>query len=364
MGAVDADALVTAFYADDSVLTRYRVAGVPIAFAVRPGWIGHAIPIPLPSAATDTAPMAQPAVAGQSILRLVDEPPPPPRRPVAEREAEGEAIIRAGGRLWDNPLFRLARVTEAPPFELAVGTYFGHRLDVGAVGGEADRAARGVDEAAAFPLRSLLLRDLAAMRDVSTRTSAIGINTLLALRRPAPDDDYALVLTRRSHAVESGGRLCTAPTGYHQPLHDPAVDIDPVRTAARELAEELFGADEDASDWRDVEPARRILERGAYYFTAAGFYLTSGGFDLSLLLVVDDPDVWPDIAPKLAAGWESDDDVLIASSRDASRWLREPGWHPSGLVGLAEGLRALATTGRIESLPDEVPRLAADHSRR
>ncbi|MCB9532672.1 MAG: hypothetical protein H6700_12965, partial [Myxococcales bacterium] len=66
-GAVDADALVTAFYADDSVLTRYRVAGAPIAFAVRPGWIGRAILIPMPN----TAPAAQSAVAGQSILRLV-----------------------------------------------------------------------------------------------------------------------------------------------------------------------------------------------------------------------------------------------------------------------------------------------------
>ena len=111
------------------------------------------------------------------------------------------------------------------------------------------------------------------------------------------DNDYALFLHQRSRQVSEGrDDLSVIPMGYHESMHNPALEVDPAFSVFRELYEELFGGREEVRGkafarprffYRGNPPLEWLRANSASFelvLTAFGINLLQGNYEFASLL--------------------------------------------------------------------------------
>lgn len=302
-----------------------------------------------------------PLLAGNETLVDSPLPPPPPIDPDIVKQYS-DRLLASGARLWDDDLFCITSFrspNQTLHASIGTGRFLAYRLSVGLLRDELILAARNNDWS--LPLRARIAPDVATLTDFSHRLAGGGVHTLCAFRRPAPDDDYLILLQQRSTLVsEARNSLGVVPMAFHQPPHQSCAPLDPrspAATALREVFEEIFGGEEGtqflhhpAIDWLLQHQSRIHLELTSFYIS-----LVSGNYDFGTVLVVPDPDFWRAFSEQLQHSWESHH-FLPVSSRDRVRleeFLRSPNWEGQALGTFVEGLLRLRQidAGRVASIP-------------
>ena len=140
--------------------------------------------------------------------------------------------------------------------------------------------------------RRAILPDSAAFANHEARTVIGGVNVMIALEI---EELWYVLYSKRSHTVaDNPGTWQLLPRGFHDPLgiDTSEEDNDLILTIAREMLEELFGADEKVGSLiQDIPEA--LAQRGALatfirtlpiFITAVSYALSTGNYQLSILL--------------------------------------------------------------------------------
>lgn len=208
-----------------------------------------------------------------------------------------------------------------------------------------------------LPLRSRYLPTVDSALDFEHRCCVGGVAGLLAVARKDPDDYLLLVQRRSSKVLNLAGRLSVIPRAFHQPINEVGREIYFTKTLQREMEEELLGREDLdlLDDDRRVDPLhparstaamRALQEPGVCRMECTGFGInaTNGNYELSALIVVDDPAWWDSFGHLVEANWESSG-LQRYSSLDTlglTSLIRDPKWSSGGLFELLQGLRRLA----------------------
>lgn len=253
-------------------------------------------------------------------------------------------------RFWDDLVLRLVEWgahEDHVAAQFAEARFLDYRLTVGLMREEwFDVLAHG----GRARLRETFAPDIATLMDFPARIAAGGVNALCAFARPAPFDDFVIPLQVRSASVgEGAGSYGVIPMALHQ--RAASGTLDPLAlstTALRELYEELFDGPELLTQSAFLEhPAIEwiLAHRHEVTFETTSLFvsLIHGNYDCGMLLAVRDTDYWQRFGPLMAAGWESETQLLV-SSRDEAAWrqlLTHPGWEAQALGCAVEGLLRL-----------------------
>ncbi|MBI4910359.1 MAG: hypothetical protein HY820_42470 [Acidobacteria bacterium] len=276
-----------------------------------------------------------------------------PAAPVFDPELQAiyTARLRAtGARLWDADLYCVTSFSAADGrlhAGIASGRFLSYRLSVGLLREELAHARETGDWS--LPLRRQIAPDVAAFTDFTRRLTGGGVHTFCAFRRPAPDDDYVILLQRRSGSVsEARGTYGVVPMAFHQPPRYACPPLDPrspAATSLREVYEEIFGGDED-SDFL-AHPAIQWLlhNRVSIHFELTSFYvsLIGGNYEFGVAMIVPDPDYWRRFGSLLQHGWESEQHLLVSSLDEPliRELLCSDNWEGQALGTCVEGLMRL-----------------------
>jgi HPt (histidine-containing phosphotransfer) domain-containing protein len=241
-------------------------------------------------------------------------------------------LVQSGAQLWNDEILRLHAMEfaeDAARAEFSRGRFYDYRFSTGLLGEEA-------------ALGRTALRDalMPAMAGFSERFTAGGMQALVAVARPAPDNDFALFLQVRSGRVsDAHGLHGVIPMAYHQAMGDDARALE---TALREVAEELCGVEEGAA-YRE-SPAIAALEREAVReITGFTLNLVNGNYDYNILICHAEPSYWENYARHWRSNWEAER-TLVLSSRDHGtfhRLISQEDWVPQSLTALLEGMDRL-----------------------
>ena len=276
-------------------------------------------------------------------------------------------IVRSKAQNWDNPIFRLLLAEfngGNAETEFASDTYLRYRFTTGLMREEVFEWAAGTESFDSrrprLPLRERWLPTGSTLANYRERICAGGVNVLVALARPEPDNDYALFLHQRSRQVSEGrDDLSVIPMGYHESMHNPALEVDPAFSVFRELYEELFGGREEVRGkafarprffYRGNAPLEWLRANSASFelvLTAFGINLLQGNYDFAYILAVEDTSFWSEFGPDLILNWESahGKGLDLVSSQDADglrERLQATHWAGSALMTFVEGLKFLA----------------------
>lgn len=158
---------------------------------------------------------------------------------------------------------------------------------------------------ALLPLRQELLRDGQQLLDFPSRFVVGGPDVLVALARPAPLNDFALLIQRRSLRVSGDqGLVAVVPMGYHQHSINSEVEVALSHTVFREFYEELCGGVEVIKDTARFLPDWFFHQcpslgwfrdnRGGYELvcTAFGISLGPGNAQFAVTLAVPNERFW------------------------------------------------------------------------
>lgn len=238
-----------------------------------------------------------------------------------------------------------------------------------------DGPARGLTEQLA--LRGLYLPSFDAVDRLDARECAGGPATLFAVARAATTTrpaDYALLIQERSGRVlNAAGKLAVIPKAFHQPIDEPADEVQLVATIIRELEEELLGREDleqlSVGGWRKADPLhlRRHSEPMAWLLehqgdgfrtecTGFGYNLINGTYEFACLVVIDDETWWDRWGHTVEANWETMR-IHRHSSLDTGSLAAlalDPRWSNEGLFAYIEGLRRLTElddSGRVAVPP-------------
>jgi transcriptional regulator with XRE-family HTH domain len=340
------------------VLYRFTIEGteIKLSVATRSDWMSVCVPLD----------------GDQEQCHLVVAPRPPYHIPLENVARLLASFERSATRLWDSPGYRMidAKVdSHQLAVSFALDAFYGYRFTTGLVQDELAEVVAAdnfnVEEVIAhaevfLPLRQQILPDGAAAVDFRRRVCAGGAVTLLAIARPAPFNDFAIPVKRRSSIVaDSPGMLSVIPKGFHEPSVDAWAERRPSFTVYRELFEELFGGDEIERDVQRLkhdwffdtsEPLRWFREhRDAYdlELTSFGISLMSGNYELATLLVVRDEEFWTRYGYLIRTNWELEKGGLdgpFVSSKEAqqlSRFIQRSEWDDPSLFSFVEGLQRL-----------------------
>ena len=297
----------------------------------------------------------------------------------ARTVAERQLLLDARGvKIWNDPVYRLMGVdlqSGSLRANFCIDNYFRYRFANGGMQDEliSALAVSTFDVNAALerrddvmPLRRVFMPDAEAVGSCGSRICAGGVNVLTALARGGGDNDYGLILQKRSASVGSRqGQLTTIPGGHHQPTVSPRDEVRIAHTVRREMFKELFGGDESSRrsrrlrhDWyKTACPAVAWLDdhEGSYdlCLTAFGYSLVTGSYSFSVLLAIHDTDYWRRFGGELRANWEVTDAVTpIVSSKngEVENVLKDRSWTDYGLITFLEGLQRLKAlrSNRVE----------------
>ena len=359
-------------------LYRARVDGVELALSVlvEPSWLGAAVQLgTLQERVRFRAPSTEPTT------QLGDAA----RHAAIARLAEVEVAETV---MMNNPLYRLLDVDIGPQRLAATVTladFASYALTADLLESELVDAltatATGDDADIRTPLRDIYLPSTAAATALDERECVGGPATLLAIARPArggrPADYVLLIQERSSRVVNVTGKLAVIPKAFHQPMSEPAEEVDLLATVERELEEELLGRQDleqlDPQSYRRADPLHEHLrsepmawltdrrDRDACRVECTGFgiNLVTGNYEFACLAVIDDDQWWHQYGYLVEANWETTR-VHRFSSRDTDALAAlagDPRWSNEGLFAFLEGLRRLAqldTSGRVAAPPIDV----------
>lgn len=333
---------------------------------LRFGYAGRDYRLPVVSP-LDGRGLAIPLLSGFEQIEDAIAPPPPEINP-AYQSLYAARLEAAGARLWDDDLycltgFAVSNVHANPGVRIGIakGRFLAYRLTGGLLREEfleAHKTGRRL-----FPLRDRIAPDIAAVTDFSHRLTGGGVHMFSAFRRPAPEDDYAILLQRRSSLVsEAGGTYGVVPMAFHQPPRQSCAPLDPRSpgaTGLRELYEEAYGGVEGTPflDHPAIAWLLQHSETARLELTSLFVSLVSGNYDFGVALIVSDPGYWRTFGGWIEESWETGEHLLL-SSRDAPRigeLVAAGNWEGQALGTFLEGLRRLRELdrGRIADLPLE-----------
>lgn len=306
------------------------------------------------------------------------------KRLSAEQAAGVAALTKAKGqRIWDQPVYRLLELGASPGkvrAKFTLDTFLHYRLGLGAMPDELVHALvecdGSIDDVVGnvkwLPIRRQLMPDAASILDLGRRLCVGGVNVTFAMRRPAPWNDFAIPIQRRSRMLSADQfLLAVLPTAYHQHGVDPDVGIRFGLTVLREVFEELFGGDEVQrnvsrlrEDWfLDESPPLRWLQRHAGQWkmtiTGSALNLSQGNYELAILFVVEDPTFWKKFSSKMVSSWESEPELspLVGTRNEKimNIVLAAKDWNPPSYWSLCLGLKLLAECDRssVSRVADE-----------
>ncbi len=276
-----------------------------------------------------------------------------PDAPAIDADLRARYLARlhtSGAKLWDADLYCVTQFRATPGeahIGIAPGRFLAYRTTIGLLREELLHAAEHSDWR--LPLRAQIAPDIAAFTRFATRLTGGGVHTLCAFRRPAPDNDYVILLQQRSHAVsEARGTYGVVPMAFHQPPPYAMDGLDPrspAATSLREIYEEIFGGAEDA-DFLTHPAVRWLLDhRRDIHFEMTSFHMSliSGNYEFGLALIVPDADFWRRFSAGLQHGWESDGHLLVSSHdhRRLGELLCADNWEGQALGTFVEGLLRL-----------------------
>jgi len=257
--------------------------------------------------------------------------------------------------------------------EFAVGRFKGYKYTVGLLETELldvlhknDLQIRPTLDG--LKLRDQILRDGQQLLDCD-RPGSSGCMVLMAIARPAPDDDYIFLLQQRSKAVtDQVGMLTIIPQAFHSPgqrgdnlCQDWEAQLS--QTVLKEVYEEVFGGEErvgrqkpgySQEDMHDSPAIQWLVahpEGWRMELVAHCCYLMSGDRDFAVLFAILDPSFWERFYKDYNVrntifkyNWESDDQVKHVSSKDRDgliELLRTRAWGPEGLFAFVEASKRL-----------------------
>jgi len=305
-----------------------RIAGwLPYTFAIRDS-VRQTLAISPAGATGLHIPVASPS----EVINQIAPPrrQAPPKVPL-DHVAQCVALLLAGGaRIWDDDIHRLLSVRLTRNSLHATFTwdrYFSCRLTAGLM---REEMATG-----RLLLRDTLAPTVQSLTDFHTRRTGGGVQMLCAFAR---EDDFVLPLQVRSSRVgEAAGSYGVVPMAYHQGA------VEPSATALREVAEELFGGEENSPSYLHHPAIQWLLShRSRMHMEATAFFLNlvHGNYDFAMLLAVLDPGFYRQFGGTLVTSWESEAHLMV-SSRDhhlLGELLRAPNWEPQTLGTFVEGL--------------------------
>jgi hypothetical protein len=338
-------------------LYRVRIDGwdVETAIATRANWIRQRVALGSSAERCTLVRTAEPRI--QAPQRMV--------------ESYIESADAQEKPLWNGRVYRLRSINfdnRKLCAEFAVAQFFQFLFTHGLLSEELEDALESTDghvpDVVArahelLPLRQALLGSGAQVADLSSRFAVGGPDVLVALARPSPHDDFALLLQHRSSIVSGdAGMLAVIPMGYHAPIVDAEAEVPVSSSVYREFFEELCGGEEAIRDTRRFSPDWYFQQcpavgwfrrnRGAYELTCTSFgiSLAIGGAQFSVLLAVSSEQYWAAHERDLVANWETD--LLggrhVVSSRDRKRiseLLHRSDWNAGSIMSFAEGLLLL-----------------------
>jgi hypothetical protein len=279
------------------------------------------------------------------------------------------ALDRSKALTWSDPIYRLMDIEikdDRISAQFAVDDFFNNIRNSGLMAIELEEALLDAKldprivakiRSKALPLRNALLANGDQIGDVSERMTPIGITVVFAKARPAPDNDYAVPIVRRTGAVALGrNMLAMVPQGIHQPLDDHVADCGLTDTVYRELYEEVLGGEDEVRQggnrfqrrwYMDSSPALQWIsqhpEHCTQEFVCCGYNLITGNFELGALLAVHDPEFWNEYKSTFEYSSEIKGVTLLSTTNAShlSEMIRRPDWTPESRPALVEGLRRL-----------------------
>ncbi|BBO85032.1 hypothetical protein DSCO28_55980 [Desulfosarcina ovata subsp. sediminis] len=276
------------------------------------------------------------------------------------------ALKSIGIKIWDSDLYTLDsfEINEKKiKVTMKLSTFYNHKFYSGRIQNECIEALQNYNfdinkiielRAATLPIRTSHFKKLGNVFDFNSNLTPLGISVLVAFRR---DDDYALIIQKRSHRVAvAPGTLAVVPTAIHQPTIDLNEELNPIVTLWREIYEELFGGEETINTSKNLIPKwytkestimKEITTAGSsdVILTSCGINLLTGFFDFCILVVINSSAIWKNNWHKIKGNWELSDTVTpIISSRDKdtiTKIVSMKEWSPSSRVAFEQGLIAL-----------------------
>lgn len=302
-----------------SGLGHYRIAigasRIDTALATKTEWIHRRVKLDSPCERCTLAQSVKPAILAPKNLS---------RRYM--KWADGTNMS-----LWNAPIYRLLSlefVGQALQANFGLIDFFDYLFTYGLLCEEMEEAfvdkGKTVedirdDAEALLPLRCRLLGNGQQLLDFPSRLVVGGPDVLVALARPAPFDDFALLIQRRSSQVSGDqGLVAVIPMGYHQHSINSEVEVGLSHTVFREFYEELCGGEEVIKDtarfrpdwFLSQSPALRWFRdnRGAYELTctAFGISLGPGNAQFAATLAVPNEGFWAAYGDALVTNYEVD----------------------------------------------------------
>ena len=377
--------LLDAFYEDNALSTihlqKYNIdiegRRIPFAFVGKRSELTAIVPIPVPS--HSALHFGNHSLIGSQIPIISMN--------MNDLSRELAELVARGIKIYDRPVYALESFNfnqNSWNAEFRLDSYINWRLKFGILQEELFQALIDTNYSINTVLQNrnlyltqrdnLLPSSGNMFASPSCRLAAGGPAILCAFYRKE-FNDYAIPIKRRSHKMGSGpGMLGVIPQGFHQHSSSASEELSFILTMFRELFEELFGGTDAevnttrvVGDWflsPEHPPLQWFTNSKDYriYITGFGSDLTSGSFDISMLLVIDDPDYWNQFRTYMKLNWEfaglSDHApspfVSSSDSNELRRLILLREWAQSALFSFVRGLLVLNDTspyGRV-SLPE------------
>lgn len=207
-----------------------------------------------------------------------------------------------------------------------------------------------------LPIRNQLMPTLDTIFDFNQRLCAGGIEVLVAIARPKPHSDYALVFQNRAMVVaDYQGLYCAVPRAFHQPAIDFRSEVRLSSTVKRELFEELLGGEEVernvkrvSSEWyiKKSKPLHWLFSNSDHYdmfCVCHGINIITGNYNYGIVLLIKDEKFWIEYSDQLVRNWEIEKIQLVSSKEKEliANLLTEQHWTDESMMLMNEGLLLL-----------------------
>jgi len=266
-----------------------------------------------------------------------------------------------GIRTVNNPLYRLVDVNWEGPLNLKFSDHRlnSYRFTDGLLEDELmdsleQPTNHTLKDGTPLKIREELLPRIESLLDLESRFSAGGIGAVFAIARPYKRE-FGIPLQVRSQAVtDQRGTIAVIPRAFHQHITPHPAEISVRWTILREIAEEIFGVEEDPKaaiyDWylrQDEFPLLSYFRehQGAYINQVVGFGLDAlvGSYEIAVLVAMTD---WwyAKLFDRDLQHWEYDEWFWLSSkdTQQITNLLLSDRLESDSVFHLTEGLLRLA----------------------
>lgn len=280
--------------------------------------------------------------------------------------------------IWNGKTYRLIEIVlnNNPEFKFSMVGYEDYLYSRGGLlTFEAKRAlqkSRGnvnkvlIEKDSLLKIRNITLPSYQNITDLNSRICIGGPGVLVAMARGDRNNDYCILLQRRSSQVIDGNNLyAVIPKAVHAPTtttdFTSLVEVNITRTVLREFFEELISEKQieenptrSVFDWYMSNPMMQLFENPKNYkleITGFGFNMLTGNYEFAILLQILDENFYKEFRKLIHERWEFEEiiPVYTRNKQDIERIILENDWVDEALFHFLKSLKRLK-----ELSPDRV----------